>query len=128
MASDEVKKQITEILERSEYVADWPEDERELYRREGWPSFTKRNEALIALRVDKIIALALAEHPYSFEWAVWIADHPEYGIDTFDTEEEALASARKNKHWASTWPRTVASRTVYRPTEWTIHGTYTQED
>lgn len=44
----------------SEYVADWPEDEREFHRHGEWTSFTDRREQLDQMRRYKVADAILA--------------------------------------------------------------------
>lgn len=55
-AEAELANAVSEILQRSNSVPSWPADERELHR--NWVGdFTPRNEAVVALRARKAIAL-----------------------------------------------------------------------
>jgi len=63
--TSETQNKIIEIMNRSNDVREWPEDEIELHRlghskgSDIWLSFTQRREALMELRARKIAELVL---------------------------------------------------------------------
>ena len=48
---------VSHEMTRSEYVRDWPDDEREYFRHGDWASFAERSESLARMRAIKLITL-----------------------------------------------------------------------
>jgi hypothetical protein len=59
MTEDEKLEAIVAIMNRSNYVIDWPKDERKLYRKlRAEHSFTEANNQVQRLRAKKILTIA----------------------------------------------------------------------
>lgn len=57
-ASDDQKIRLIALLgflfrDRGMHVDEWPEDEREVYRRDGYTDFSERNQAVREYRISK---------------------------------------------------------------------------
>jgi len=76
----DLREEVRAILERGQYVPDWPEDERTLYRTyEG--DFTSRGAALLDMRVEKVIAAVLHSISPTPDRNAILAMLAEQGID-----------------------------------------------
>jgi hypothetical protein len=63
MTPEQLEDAVIATLSRGNDVREWPADEQDLHRAEGWPSFSDRNEGVARYRARKIIQLCRGDSP-----------------------------------------------------------------